>query len=152
MKIEAKLKDLGVELPEVSRPLANYVPFVRSGNLLFLAGHLPVSAGKIAYVGKLGLDLAAETGYDAARLVAVNALATIRSAVGDLDKVLRIVRVAGFVNCVGTFTDQPKVINGASDLLAEVFGERGLHARSAVGVPALPGDAAVEIEFVVEVE
>ena len=151
MHIEQKLKDMGLELPPVPKPLANYVTVTRSGNLLFLAGHVPVRDGKMQYVGKLGRDLAVEDGYKAAQMVTVNALASIKAEIGDLDKVMRILKVVGFVNSADGFTDQPKVINGCSDLLGEVFGEAGKHARSAVGVSELPANAAVEIEMIVEI-
>lgn len=151
MSVEQRLRDLGLELPIVPKPLANYVTVARSGNLLFLSGHLPVLEGKVQYVGKLGKDLGIDDGYQAAKIAALNCLASVKSEVGDLDKVRRIVRVAGFVNCTEGFTDQPKVVNGASDLLSELFGEAGRHSRSAIGVSQLPSGAAVEVEMVVEV-
>ena len=129
----------------------NYVQVVRSGNQLFLAGHLPQPAGGGALVtGKVGKDLTVEQGYEAAKLVALNLIATLKRELGDLDKVERIVKLVGFVNCTDGFAQQPQVVNGASDLLAEVFGEKGKHARSAVGTNALPLNVAVEIEAIVQ--
>jgi len=151
MGIEARLKELGLELPSAATPMANYVPAVRSGNLVFLSGHGPLEGDRLV-TGKLGGDLAVEEGYRAARLVAVGLLGSLKALVGDLDRVRRIVKLLGLVNCDATFTQQPQVINGASDLLVEVFGEKGKHARSAVGTNSLPLDIAVEIEMIVEVE
>jgi enamine deaminase RidA (YjgF/YER057c/UK114 family) len=155
MEVEKKLAEMGLSLPPSPSPVANYVPAVRSGNLLFVSGHGPafVKDGKIEYIrGKLGGDLAVEQGYEAARQVTLNILQSIKGVIGDLDKVRRIVKVLGFVNCTEDFPDQPKVINGASDLLVALYGERGRHARSAVGMQQLPFGIAVEIEMVVEVE
>ncbi|MBI3797620.1 MAG: RidA family protein [Deltaproteobacteria bacterium] len=155
MNVEKKLGEMGLTLPPSPAPVANYVPAVRSGNLLFVSGHGPafVKDGKIEYIrGKLGRDLAVEQGYDAAKQVMLNILQSIKGVIGDLDKVRRIVKVLGFVNCTEDFPDQPKVINGASDLLVALYGERGRHARSAVGMQQLPFGIAVEIEMVVEVE
>jgi enamine deaminase RidA (YjgF/YER057c/UK114 family) len=155
MEVEKKLAEMGSSLPPSPSPVANYVPAVRSGNLLFVSGHGPafVKDGKIEYIrGKLGRDLAVEQGYEAARQVTLNILQSIKGVIGDLDKVRRIVKVLGFVNCTEDFPDQPKVINGASDLLVALYGERGRHARSAVGMQQLPFGIAVEIEMVVEVE
>lgn len=155
MEVEKKLAEMGLTLPPSPSPVANYVPAVRSGNLLFVAGHGPalVKDGKIEYIrGKLGRDLTVEQGYQAAKQVMLNILQSIKGAIGDLDKVRRIVKVLGFVNCTEDFPDQPKVINGASDLLVALYGERGRHARSAVGMQQLPFSIAVEIEMVIEVE
>jgi len=155
MNVEKKLVEMGLTLPPSPAPVANYVPAVRSGNLLFVSGHGPafVKDGKIEYIrGKLGRDLTVEQGYDAAKQVMLNILQSIKGVLGDLDKVRRIVKVLGFVNCTEDFPDQPKVINGASDLLVALYGERGRHARSAVGMQQLPFGIAVEIEMVVEVE
>ena len=155
MEVEKKLAEMGLALPPAPTPVANYVPAVRAGNLLFISGHGPdlVKDGKIHYIrGKLGKDLTVEQGYDAAKQVTLNILQSIKGAIGDLDKVRRIVKVLGFVNCTEDFPDQPKVINGASDLLVALYGERGRHARSAVGMYQLPFGIAVEIEMVVEVE
>ncbi len=155
MEVEKKLVEMGLSLPPSPAPVANYVPAVRSGSLLFVSGHGPafVKDGKIEYIrGKLGRDLTVEQGYEAAKQVMLNILQSIKGVIGDLDKVRRIVKVLGFVNCTEDFPDQPKVINGASDLLVALYGERGRHARSAVGMQQLPFGIAVEIEMVVEVE
>ena len=151
MGVEEKLKELGLELPPPATPVANYVPAVRTGNLVFLSGHGPVEKNRLIR-GKLGRDLTVEEGYQAARIVAIGLLGSLKGVVGDLDKVRQIVKVLGMVNCVPDFLDHPQVVNGASDLLVEVFGDRGRHARSAVGMPALPIDIAVEIEMIAEVE
>ena len=155
MEVEKKLVEMDLSLPPSPAPVANYVPAVRSGNLLFVSGHGPafVKDGKIEYIrGKLGRDLTVEQGYEAAKQVMLNILQSIKGMIGDLDNVRRIVKVLGFVNCTEDFPDQPKVINGASDLLVALYGERGRHARSAVGMQQLPFGIAVEIEMVVEVE
>lgn len=149
---EEKLKELGIVLPPASKPIANYVNAVRSGNLIFLAGKGPKRADGTDVTGKVGKDLTIEQGYEAAKLVAINQLAALKAEIGDFKKVKRIVKVLGMVNCEGSFTEQPKVINGFSDLMVAVFGEKGKHARSAVGMHALPNNIAVEIELVVEVE
>ena len=148
---EAKLAALGIKLPAPTAPLANYVKAVRTGNLIFLAGHGPVKEGGDMVTGTVGRELSVEQGYDAARLTAIGLLATLKSEIGDLRKVNRIVRLFGLVNCVDRFSEHPKVINGASDLLVEVFGDKGRHARAAVGAASLPFNIAVEIELVVEV-
>jgi enamine deaminase RidA (YjgF/YER057c/UK114 family) len=149
---EEKLKELGVVLPPASKPIANYVNAVRTGNLIFLAGKGPKRADGTDVTGKVGKDLTIEQGYEAAKLVAINQLAALKAAIGDLKKVKRIVKVLGMVNCESSFTEQPKVINGFSDFMVAVFGEKGKHARSAVGMHALPNNIAVEIELIVEVE
>jgi enamine deaminase RidA (YjgF/YER057c/UK114 family) len=148
----ARLGELGLSLPPAAAPVANYVPFARSGNLLFISGQLPVVAGKVdpAHRGKLGGAVSLESGQDAARLAALNVLAQANAAVGDLGR-LRAVRLGGFVNAVPDFSQIPQVVNGASDLFAAVLGENGKHARAAVGVAQLPLDAAVEIEAVFEI-
>jgi len=151
MSAEKKLKDLGITLPPPPQPVANYVRAVRVGNLLFVSGHGPYDDGKIKMAGKVGRELTIEEGYQAARSVGMNCLATVKDAVGDLDKVKRVVKLLGMVNCTEDFKDQPKVINGCSDLLVEVFGESGRHARSAVGMQALPSGIPVEIEMIIEV-
>lgn len=135
-------------MPEAPRPVAAYVPAVRSGDLLFTSGQLPFREGKVAYTGKVGGLLSEADGYEAARLCALNCLAVARSVLGSLDRIGRVVKVSGFVNSAPGFTGQPKVLNGASELLADVFGEAGRHARAAVGVAELPLDAAVEVEMV----
>ena len=152
MKAENKLKEMGFELPPTMQPVANYVTAVRTGNLVFLAGHGPVREDGTRITGKVGKDLSVEEGYEAARRSALGLLSTLTGEIGDLDKVRRIVKLLGMVNCPPEFGDQPKVINGASDLLVEVFGERGKHARSAVGMSSLPMNISVEIEMIVEVE
>ena len=155
MEIEKKLTQMGLTLPPPQPPVANYVPAVQVGSLLFVSGHGPafVRDGKIQYIrGKLGRDLSVEEGYEAAKQVTLNILQSIKGVIGDLDRVRRIVKVLGFVNCTEDFPDQPKVINGASDLLVALYGDRGRHARSAVGMYQLPFGIAVEIEMVVEVE
>lgn len=152
MSAEARLRELGIELPTPPAPVANYVRAVQTGNLVFVSGHGPTRDGKPVYVGKLGRDLTVEEGYQAARLVMLNCLASLKALIGDLDRVKRVVKLLGMVNSAPDFGDQPKVINGASDLLVELFGERGRHARSAVGMAALPMGIAVEIEMIVEVE
>ena len=148
---EAKLAALGIQLPSPSAPLANYVKAVRTGDLVFLAGHGPVKTSGDFITGTVGRELTIEQGYDAARLTAVGLMATLKAEIGDLKKVKRIVRLFGLVNAVDGFSEHSKVINGASDLLVEVFGERGRHARAAVGAASLPFNLAVEIEMVVEV-
>jgi enamine deaminase RidA (YjgF/YER057c/UK114 family) len=150
MSVSARLEQLGIELPEVVKPVATYVPAVRSGNLVYTAGQLPIEVGKLVGTGKVGADISVEQGNALARICALNALAAIDSLVG-IDTVTQVVKVVGFVASAPGFNGQPGVINGASDLLAEVFGDRGAHARSAVGVYELPRDAPVEVELVVEV-
>lgn len=151
MSAEDKLMELGLVIPQSPRPVANYVPTVKTGNLLFISGHGPFNDGKTKLSGKLGRELTVEEGYQAARNVALNCLASVKAAVGSLDKVERVVKVLGMVNCTEDFKDQPKVINGCSDLLVAVFGENGKHTRSAVGVSALPNQMPVEIEMILEV-
>lgn len=149
---EEKLKTLNIVLPVPSSPVANYVKFVRTGNLIFLSGHGPAKADGSYITGKLGRDLSIEEGYAAAKQTGISLLATLKDAVGNLSKVKRIVKVLGMVNGTDSFTDQPKVINGFSDLMVAVFGDKGKHARSAVGMASLPMNMAVEIEMIVEVE
>jgi enamine deaminase RidA (YjgF/YER057c/UK114 family) len=151
-EIDNKLKELGVELFPPSKPMGTYVKAVRTGNLLYLAGHGPTKADGSNITGKVGKDLTLEQGAAAARQTGVALLSTLKGELGDLSKVKRIVKVLGMVNCTETFTDQPKVMNGFSDLMVAVFGERGKHARSAVGMYALPSNIAVEIEMIVEIE
>lgn len=151
--IEARLDALGITLPEMPTPVANYVQAVRAGNLVFLAGHGPLKPEGGYVTGKVGVDLTLEEGYEAARLTAIALLSSLKNEIGDLDRVKRIVRVFGMVNAPDGFTDHPRVINGCSDLLVELFGAaRGKHARAAVGMNSLPIGIAVEIEMVVEVE
>jgi enamine deaminase RidA (YjgF/YER057c/UK114 family) len=148
---EARLAELGIELPEVPAAIANYVPAVRSGNLVFLAGQIAKGPDGKFITGKVGADLTVEEGAAAARICAIQLIAALKAEIGDLSKVKRIVRVGGFVACPDDFTAQPRVVNGASDLLVAVFGDAGRHARAAVGVNALPAGAPVEIELVAEV-
>ncbi|MYX33327.1 MULTISPECIES: RidA family protein [unclassified Streptomyces] len=150
--VEQRLAELGLELPAVAAPLAAYVPAVRSGAYVYTAGQLPLVDGKLTCTGKVGAEVTADEAKQLARTCALNALAAVRSAVGDLDRVKRVVKVVGFVASAPDFTGQPAVVNGASELLGEVLGEKGVHARSAVGVAVLPLDAPVEVEIQVEVE
>jgi enamine deaminase RidA (YjgF/YER057c/UK114 family) len=149
---ETKIKEKGIVLVPPSSPVANYVNAVRVGNLLYLAGKGPQKADNTFITGKVGKDLTVEQGYEAARITAINHLAVIKNELGSLNKVKRIVKVLGMVNCTEDFKDQPKVINGYSDLMVEIFGDKGKHARSAVGMYALPFNMAVEIEVIVEIE
>ncbi len=151
-EVEKRLKEKGIILPENAKPIANYVSAVRSGNLLFLAGKGPLKSPGLYITGKVGPDLTIEQAYEAARLTGILQLSAIKEAIGNLDKVKRIVKVLGMVNCNADFTDHPKVINGFSDLMVEIFGEKGKHARSSVGMSSLPNNMAVEIELIVEVE
>jgi len=148
---EQRLAELGLELPEVVTPLASYVPAVRSGSYVYTSGQVPMVKGAMQVTGKVGADVDAETAKDAARTCALNALAAVRSVIGDLSAVTRVVKVVGYVASTPDFTGQPGVVNGASDLLGHVFGDAGAHARSAVGVVSLPLDAPVEVELIVEV-
>ncbi|MEC4014982.1 RidA family protein [Streptomyces sp. H27-D2] len=150
--IEQKLASLGMKLPAVAAPLASYVPAVRSGAYVYTAGQLPLVEGKLPVTGKVGAEVTPEEAKELARTCALNALAAVKSVVGDLDRIVRVVKVVGFVASATDFTGQPTVVNGASELLGEVLGDKGIHARSAVGVAVLPLDAPVEIEFLVEVE
>ncbi len=150
MSASARLEQLGIALPDVVAPLAAYVPAVRTGNLVYTAGQLPMEAGQLARTGKVGADLTPDEGKALARICALNALAAVHSLVG-IDAVTRVVKVVGFVASAAGFNGQPGVINGASELLAEVFGDNGAHARSAVGVAELPLGAPVEVELIVEV-
>ena len=155
-RIDARLTELGIELPDAPTPAANYVPYVISGNLIFVAGQVPTWNGEVKYIGKVGADLSAEEGIAAARLCVLNIIAQAKAALdGDLDRIVRIVKVGGFVNSPSEFTDHPKVVNGASDLLVEIFGDsptrRGRHARFAVGAGSLPLGVGVEIDAVIEI-
>ncbi|MDD7812555.1 RidA family protein [Mycobacterium sp. CSUR Q5927] len=150
MSWRARLTELGIELPETAAPLAAYVPAVRTGDLVYTSGQLPMYNGKLARTGKVGAEVSPEDGYALARICALNALAAVDALVG-LDSVTRVVKVVGFVASGPTFNGQPGVINGASELLGEVFGDAGAHARSAVGVSQLPLDAPVEVELILEV-
>ncbi|WP_282159906.1 RidA family protein [Ulvibacterium marinum] len=148
---EAKLSELGIELSTPSAPVANYVNAVRTGNLIFLAGKGPLKPDGENITGKLGGNLTIEEGYEAARITGINQLSVLKAELGNLNKVKRIVKVLGMVNSTPDFTDQPKVVNGYSDLMVAVFGENGKHARAAVGMGALPSDIAIEVEMIVEV-
>jgi enamine deaminase RidA (YjgF/YER057c/UK114 family) len=150
--VEQNLAAQGIVLPAARAPMANYVPFVRSGNLLFVSGQVCADGdGKLIAKGKLGAGVSIEQGAAAARGCGINLLAQVKAAIGDLDKVVRVVRLGGFVNSAPDFLDGPKVLNGASDLMVAAFGDKGRHARTTVGVAALPSDAAVEVEAVFEV-
>ena len=150
--IDARLRELGITLPEPATPIANYVPAVITGSLLVVSGQIPMQEGKIAVTGKLGQGVSPEAGREAARTCFLNVLAQARTALGgDLGRVKRVVRLGGFIACTPDFTQHAVVMNGASDLAVEVFGEAGRHARSTIGVPSLPGDAAVEVEAMIEI-
>lgn len=153
MSIADRLKSLGIVIPPAPTPAANYVPFVQEGKLVFIAGQVPRSAdGKLPFVGKVGKELTEKQGYEAARLCALNCIAQLQACIGNLDRVKRVVQVRGFVNCPPEFTNQPQVINGASDLIVEIFGDKGKHARAAVGVGSLPSGVGAEVEMIVAVE
>ncbi len=151
-RIEARMKELGIELPKAGEAAGNYVPFVRSGDLLFLAGQLPVWMGERRFIGRVGREISIEQGQQAARLCGLNLLAHLKNAVGgDLDRVVRCVRLGGFVNSADDFSEQPQVVNGCSNLMVEVLGDQGRHARTAVGVNVLPFNLAVEVDGIFEV-
>ncbi|MEZ7995381.1 MAG: enamine deaminase RidA (YjgF/YER057c/UK114 family) [Aquiluna sp.] len=149
-KVEQRLSELGLTLPQVATPAGAYLPAMISGNLVFTAGQIPLVEGKLMATGKLGAEITVEYGAEIAQRCALNALAAVKSVIGDLDRVKQIVKIVGFVSSVPEFTSQPAVINGASEFLQQVFGDAGQHARSAVGVSVLPLDAPVEIELIVE--
>lgn len=150
MSVEARLDELGIALPEVATPAGAYVPAVISGNLVFTAGQIPLVDGKLMATGKVGSEIDVDFAREIARRCALNAIAAVKSVLGDLDRVKKVVKVVGFVSSTPDFTQQPQVINGASELLEQVFGPAGIHARSAVGVAVLPLDAPVEVELIVE--
>jgi len=150
--VEERIKDLGIELVEPGPPVANYVNSVRTGNLVFMAGKGPRNPDGSNLTGKVGVDLTVDQGYEAARLTAIQQLSALKVEIGDLNKVVRIVKVLGMVNADSGFTEHPEVINGFSDLMVEVFGERGKHARAAVGMASLPRNIACEVEMIVEVQ
>lgn len=150
-RIEARLAELGLTLPAAAAPVANYVPWVISGHLLFISGQLPMRDGQVAITGRLGAELSIAQGQEAARLCALMVLAQARAATGDLDRITRCLELGGFVACTPDFTDHPKVINGASDLVVAVLGDAGRHSRFAVGAPSLPLNAAVEIRATFEI-
>ena len=151
-KIESRLQELGITLPDSPAPLANYVPLVKTGNLIYLSGVGPMAKSDGSeYKGKLGDNLSVDEGYDAARLTAVNLIARLKGYLGDLDRVTQIVKLLSMVNATPDFTEPPAVSNGCSDLMVEVFGDRGRHARSAIGVATLPGGIPIEIELIAEI-
>lgn len=149
MSVEQRIKDLGFELPAAPTPAGSYIPAKISGNLVFTAGQLPLVDGVLMETGKLGKDIEVDRGYELAQRCALNALAAIKGVIGDLDRITDVVKVVGFVASTPDFTMQPKVINGASELLQQILGDKGVHARSAVGVPVLPLDSPVEVELIV---
>ncbi len=152
MSFEDKLKELGIAVPDAPKPVAAYVPAVKIGDYVYTSGQIPFVAGELKYKGKVGKEVSLEEGYEAARVCAINCLAALKSVIGSLEQVEKIVKVVGFVNSAPGFAEQPKVINGASELFGNVFGKAGEHARSAVGVSELPIDAAVEVEIIVKVK
>ena len=148
--VESRLNEMDITVPDAPAPAANYVPWVKSGNMVYVAGQVPFVDGKLTATGHLGDNASVEDGYEQAKICAINLIAQVKAACdGDLDRVVRVVKLGGFVASVPSFSDQPKVVNGCSDLMAEVFGDAGKHARSAVGVPVLPLDAAVEVDAIV---
>ena len=151
MEYEDKLREMGLQLPQAPKPVATYVPAVRAGDLLFLSGVLPMRNGELAFTGKLGRELTVPQGMDAAKIAVLNALAIAKQELGSLDRIARVVKVVGHVASAEGFTDQPQVLNGASDLLVSIFGEAGRHARVAIGAAELPRRAAVEIEVILAV-
>jgi enamine deaminase RidA (YjgF/YER057c/UK114 family) len=152
LNFEAKIKEMGLTIPEVAKPVAAYVPAIRIGDYVYTSGQIPFVEGKLAYAGKLGSDIQPEQGYEAAKVCALNCLAAVKSVLGSLDKIEQIVKVVGFVNSAPGFIEQPKVINGASELVGSIFGKQGEHSRSAVGVAELPINAAVEVEMIIKVK
>jgi len=148
--IDSVLSSMGITLPTPPAPAGSYVPVVKSGNLAFVSGQIPLEAGKVVFKGRVGTDLSVEEGQEAARLCVINALAQLRASLGELDMISRVVKVTGYVNCEPSFADHPRVVNGASDLLVKIFGEKGKHARAAVGMSSLPLGSAVEVELIVE--
>jgi enamine deaminase RidA (YjgF/YER057c/UK114 family) len=152
MTIEQKLTSLGLTLPQTPKPVAAYIPAIQVDNMVYTSGQIPVVAGELKFTGKLGREISKEQGYKAAKICALNALSAIKSVIGDLNRIEQIVKVVGFVASAEGFTDQPAVVNGASEFLKELFGEQGAHARSAVGMAELPLGAAVELEMIVKVK
>ena len=150
MSANQRISELGIVLPQVATPAGAYVPAVVSGNLVFTAGQIPLVDGKLVATGKVGKDLSAEQAKEIARICALNAVAAVKSVIGDLDRIKKVVKVVGFVASDPAFSQQPAVVNGASELLEQIFGDKGIHARSAVGVAVLPLDAPVEVELIVE--
>ncbi len=152
MKVEEKLKSMGLTLPETPKPVAAYIPAVKVGDIIYTSGQIPIVKGELKFKGKLGDEIAKEDGYKAAKICALNALSAVKGVIGDLDQIEQIVKVVGFVASAEGFTEQPAVVNGVSEFLKELFGEKGLHARSAVGVAELPLGVPVEIEMIVQVK
>ena len=152
MTVEEKLQSMGITIPETPKPVAAYVPALRANNLVFSSGQIPVVKGELKFKGKLGAEISKEQGYEAAKICALNGLSSIKSLIGNLDLIEQVVKVVGFVASANGFTEQPAVINGASEFLLAVFGERGKHARSAVGVAELPLGVPVEVEMVVQIK
>lgn len=152
MSFEAKVQELGLTIPTPAKPLAAYVPAVQSGNLVFVSGQLPSKDGQMVAKGLLGKDVSVEQGYECARACAINCLGAVKALAGSLDNIVRIVKVTGFVAATPEFTDHPKVVNGASELMQQVFGDQGAHARAAVGMASLPLGVPVEVEMIVEVK
>lgn len=152
MKVEEKLKSMGLTLPETPKPVAAYIPAIRVGDIVYTSGQIPMVKGELKFKGKLGDEISKEKGYEAAKICALNALSAVKGLIGDLDQLDRIIKVVGFVASAEGFTEQPAVVNGASEFLKELFGEKGLHARSAVGVAELPLGVPVEIEMIVQVK
>lgn len=151
MSIETKLEELGITLPEAPAAVAAYLPWIQSGNLIFTSGQLPFRDGQIAYAGKLGTEISEEDGYQAARQCALNAIAQLKAATGNLDKIQKIVRIEGYVHCSEGFRGHPQVLNGASDLVAEIFGKNGRHTRLALGINEMPLNAAVQLSMTAEI-
>ena len=152
MSVEEKLKEVGITLPDVAPPVAAYIPAVQADKMIYTAGQVALLKGELKYKGRVGENLTVKQGYESARICALNALAAVKGVAGSLDNIERIVRVAGFINSADDFTDQAKVMNGASELMLDIFGEAGLHARSAIGVNTLPIGASVEVELIVKLK
>ncbi len=152
MNVEERLKEMNIVIPQVTRPLASYVPAIAAGSLVFVSGQLPMSEGSLLYSGKVGVDLSIEEGEEAARQAMINCLAALFGMLGDWEALDRIVKVTGYIQCREDFTQQPRVLNGASNLLEQIFGDKGLHARAAVGVNALPLNAACEVELIAKLK
>ncbi|SMC56957.1 RidA family protein [Sporomusa malonica] len=152
MSYEAKLKELDITVPDAPKPVAAYVAAVKDGNYVYTSGQIPFIAGELKFKGKLGKELTVEEGYEAAKTCAINCLAAIKGQIGSLDNIEKVIKIVGFVNSAPEFYDQPKVINGASELVGSIFGKAGEHARSAVGVAELPLNAAVEVEMIIKVK
>jgi enamine deaminase RidA (YjgF/YER057c/UK114 family) len=150
--IEEKIKQMGITIPEAVKPLAAYIPAIRVGNLVMTSGQIPISEGNVKYIGKVGRDLSEEEGKEAAKLCALNCLSAVRNVIGNLNKIKRVLKLTVFINSAEGFTAQPKVANGASEFIGEIFGDAGKHVRSAVGVSELPLNSAVEIEMIVEIQ